>query len=221
MSDILERIRAKKAAWDEAFLNASEEERKRMLEERKREEAENERLRQQRIYDNRKAEFFEKCDKEIACQESLKKAVKTAVEVAKTFDGKVLNNRLTKAIQEKLGKNISAVLEISYDYNLENNRGKLTIREGNFYGCNNEEFFYINLSPFSDGNRVMWKETEKSLKFSYDNRLAEAKNAKKTYDKVYKKLMDVEKAINEYSKCNFMARNFLKAKSVLRGAYYL
>lgn len=221
MSDILERIRAKKAAWDEAFLNASEEERKRMLEERKREEAENERLRQQRIYDDRKARFIEKCDREIACTKSLKKAVAIALDVTKSFDGKVLNNRLTNAVQDKLGKSISAVLTISYDYNTKNNVGKLTIREGNFYGCYNSEDFKICLSPFEDGNRVMWKETEEALDLQFDRRIKEMQEAKKSYDKVYKKAMAIEKAIKEYSNENYYIRNFFKTENVIRNTFYL
>jgi len=218
---ILEKIRAERAAWNEAYLAASEEERERMLEEKARKREEEEKLRQQRIYDDRKTRFFEKCDKEIACAKSLKKAIKIALDVTKSFDGKVLNNRLTKAIQDKLGKYISAVLNISYDYNTKNNVGKMTIREGNFYGCYDSEDFKIVLSPLEDGNRVMWKETEESLSIQLDRRIKEMQEAKKSYDKVYRKAKAIEKAIEEYSNVNFYVRDFFKTENVIGKTYYL
>lgn len=221
MNNILAQIRAEKAAWNEAYLAASEEERARMLEEKARKHEEEEKLRQQRIYDDRKARFIEKCDREIACTKSLKKAVAIALDVTKSFDGKVLNNRLTNAVQDKLGKSISAVLTISYDYNTKNNVGKLTIREGNFYGCYNSEDFKICLSPFEDGNRVMWKETEEALDLQFDRRIKEMQEAKKSYDKVYKKAMAIEKAIKEYSNENYYIRNFFKTENVIRNTFYL
>jgi len=221
MTTLVEKIRAERAAWNEAYLAASEEERERMLEEKARKREEEEKLRQQRIYDDRKTRFIEKCDREIACAKSLKKAIKIALDVTKSFDGKVLNNRLTKAIQDKLGKNISAILEISYDYNTKNNVGKLTVREGNFSGFYNSEDFKIMLSPLEDGNRVMWKETEKSLNLQLDRRIKEMQEAKKSYDKVYKKAKAIEKAIEEYSRENYYTRDFLKTESVIGKTYYL
>lgn len=218
---VLEKIRAERAAWNEAYQAASEEERERMLEEKARKREEEEKLRQQRIYDDRKTRFLEKCDKEIACAKSLKKAIKIALDVTKSFDGKVLNNRLTKAIQDKLDKNIAAILEISYDYNTKNNVGKLIIREGNFHGCYNSEDFKIVLSPFEDGNRVMWKETEESLNLQIDRRIKEMQDAKKSYDKVYKKAKAIEKAIEEYSNANYYIRDFFKTESVIGKTFYL
>lgn len=45
--------------------------------------------------------------------------------------------------------------------------------------------------------------------------------AKKSYDKVYKKAMAIEKAIKEYSNENYYIRDFFKTENVIRNTFYL
>ncbi len=231
MNEIYSKFVAERKNWLEKFNSATPEEQKRMLEEKKAKHEEEEKRRQKEIYDDRKNRFFKKCDEQIATYELLEKALPIALEISAKFDGKVLNNRLTKAVDDeiraKVNQYVRAELIISYDYNLKNNVGKLSIIDYNHHDYEREISFKIILSPLSDNNRVMWKETleymEKPEGKTIDiaERISERKNAKKNYDRIYKKAKKVDEIIAEYAKEDFYVRDFFKSEHVIGGTYYL
>lgn len=231
MESVYEKIRREKEEWMAKFNAATPEEQKEMLEKKNREREESEKRRKQMIYDDRKNRFFENCDSYIECYNLLKKAFPIVLEVTATFDGKVLNNRLTNAINEKLHAKVhqyvTATLTISYDYDLKNNVGKLVVKDYNHHDCDNEFSFRIILSPLSDSNRVKWDETLDDMKKpgrnpdDFERNIEKMKKAKKDYDKVFKKALKIYSIIEDYAKEDFHLRDFFKTEGIIGNTYYL
>lgn len=226
MENVFQKIREERAAWYEAYKSATPEEQKRMLEEKKAKYEEEEKRRKQMIEDDRKARFFKKTDEQIACYELLKKAMPIALEVAASFDGKILNNRLTNAVNERLHKEVdryvTAKLVISYNWNLSTNVGELKVTDYNHHDCWNEDSFKIILSnTLGDSGRVMWQKSleymeqpgEKSTDFS--ERIATRKKAKKDYDKVLKQARKVDEIIREYCQVDYELRDFFRTEYII------
>ena len=222
---IVERHRAWKAAYDAA----SPEEKERMVAEKKAQREREEKERQQRIYDDRKKRFVEKANHQIEILQALIQGRKIAFEVISQFDGKVLNNRLTKAVSEKMKSkddSLWADLTISYDRSVCNNMGKLEISRSHYYeaGLYDKSSIEIILSPLSDGNRVMAALTlsdENNSDKSLTDRISSWKKAIKDYDKTYKTAMKLSESIEKYGKeTNVYLSEFFRAEYLIK-TYYL
>lgn len=225
----LESRRAERMAWREKYLAATPAEQERMLAEKQAQHLKEEEERKRRIYDERRARFMKKSENQIFLYKELLKARSIALEEIKNFDGKVLNNRLTKIIDAKLkkcSKDLFASLEIRYDHSSKNNMGELKLSVYNHfsYGLDNDITLKIHLTDIRDGNRVDWSCTEhedsNAEKFILD-RISTWKNAAKSYDKAYKTLKKVESMIESYAKENFFLRDFFKTEHILSNGYYL
>ena len=225
--NVFEKMKRERMEWREKFLAASPEEQQKMLEEKEAKREQAEKARKKAIYDDRKKRFFEKADQQIKILEVLIKAQKISFEVIKSFDGKILNNRLTKVLIEKLqalNSSLNADLVISYNRQTERNEGKIEIRMSH-YGCGglrNTNSIYIPLTkivPFtSDGDRVVFSDAEQDMRndahFLTDI-LDSWKSAKKEYDKVHKEADKLSAAIEKYCHMNYCLRDFFKADHVI------
>ena len=228
MENFWQKLAAERKAWLDAYKSATPEEQARMLAEKKANREREEQELQKRIYEDRKSRFMEKADHQIEIYKTLVRAREIAFDVIKSFDGKVLNNRLTKVVEEKLkayNNSLYATLKISYEYSVKNNVGKLEIQVSHYYGSMEDKLLLnIALSPFEDGNRVIWSETE-SLKENneYLSQFIEGwKKAKKEYDKTYKQAMKVYNIIEDYGKnYNCHLRNFFTGEHLISNGYYL
>lgn len=228
MENVFQKIREERQAWLDAYKNATPEEQARMLEEKKANREREEQKRQQMIYDDRKKRFMAKADKQIEILNILIRAREIALDSIKTFDGKVLNNRLTKAVEKELkafNSSLYVSLVISYDHATKNNEGKLTIEVSHYEsGLEDSVSLKISLSPLNDGNRVVWSETE-DLDYNKEylsGWIESWKRAKKEYDKTYKEAMKVYAAIEHYGKnANSHLRNFFTGEHLISNGYYL
>ena len=217
---------AESKAYLAALETATPEEVSRLVEEHKTKVKEWEKMWEQEAYNERKERFLKISKANIAVFEELIQATKEALEVIKTFDGKVLNNRLTNAVKEKFNRNTtSASLTIEYNYKTNQNEGKLKINVTNWNGASHTTSIRIILSNPPYEERIAADKTEELF---YENSLQQIekyinqyKDAAKNYDKRMKKAMNVVNAINEYAKVEGFLRDFWKAESVIRGTYYL
>ena len=228
MENVFQKIREERQAWLDAYKNATHEEQARMLEEKKANREREEQERQKMIYDDRKKRFMQKADKQIEILEKLIRARKIALNVIKTFDGKVLNNRLTNAVEKDLkafDSSLYVSLVISYNYSVTNNEGKLKIEVSHYdSGFEDSVSLNISLSPFNDGNRVVWSETE-NLDYNKEylsGWIENWKKAKKEYDKTYKQAMKVYAVIEDYgNNANGHLRSFFTGEHLISNGYYL
>ena len=217
---------AESKAYLAALETATPEEVSRLVEEHKTKVKEWEKMWEEEAYNERKERFLKISKANIAVFEELIQATKEALEVIKTFDGKVLNNRLTNAVKEKFNRNTtSASLTIEYNYKTNQNEGKLKINVTNWNGASHTTSIRIILSNPPYEERIAADKTEELF---YENSLQQIekyinqyKDAAKNYDKRMKKAMNVVNAINEYAKVEGFLRDFWKAESVIRGTYYL
>lgn len=218
--------RAESEAYLAALETATPEEVHRLVEEHKEKVKEWEKLWEQKAYNERKERFLKISKGNVAVFEELIRAAKDALKVIKTFDGKVLNNRLTNAVKEKFNKNTtSASLTIEYNHKTNQNEGKLKINVTNWSGASHATSIRIILSNPPYEERVVADKTEELF---YENSLQQIekyinqyKDAAKNYDKRMKKAMNVANAINEYAKVEGFLRDFWRAENVIRGTYYL
>lgn len=229
MENVYQELRAKRQEWLNAYNSASPEEKERMMAEKKANAKREAEEREKKIYDDRKSRFMQRADNQIKIYETLIRAKKVAMDVIKSFDGKVLNNRLTKAVEteiQKIDDGLRAYLTISYDWNEKNNVGKLEIR---LFGCNTHDLdstsvLYISLSPLNDGNRVVWAETESQKENVEHLRewIEKWKSNKKAYDKMYKQAMKLYEMIEQYGKSgNSYLINYFKEEHLISNLYYL
>lgn len=222
---------AESKAYLAALETATPEEVSRLVEEHKEKVKEWEKLWEQNAYNERKERFLKISKANVAVFEELIQATKEALEVIKSFDGKVLNNRLTNAVKEKFNRTTtsasttSASLTIEYNYKTNRNEGKLKINVTNWNGASHATSIRIVLSNPPYEERVVADKTEELF---YENSLQQIekyinqyKDAAKNYDKRMKKAMNVANAINEYAKVEGFLRDFWKAENVIRGTYYL
>lgn len=224
----LERI-AEYNAWKKKFDAATDEEKERMLKERKEQLIAQAQEREKKIVAERKQRFTDKANNQINLYRQLLEARKIALGIIKNFDGKVLNNRLTKAVESKLkefNKSLYASLDISYDRELGNNVGKLKIRIGHYLGswAWDETSLYILLSPVSDSNRVIWEETEKDERNQdkvVTDCIADWSDAVSEYDNAIKAAEEVSKMLEEYGKVNIHLRQFISGEHIIRGTWYV
>lgn len=216
-------------AWKEKYDAATDEEKERMLEERKKQQIAQAQEREKKIVAERKQRFTDKANNQINLYRQLLEGRKIALGIIKTFDGKVLNNRLTKAVEQKLkefDKNLYASLDISYDRDLGNNVGKLKIRISHYLGSWvwDETSLYILLSPVSDSNRVIWEETEKDEQNQdkvVTDCIADWSNAINEYDDAIKAAEKVSKMLEEYGKVNIHLRQFISGEHLIRNGWYI
>ncbi len=220
---------AKRRAWLDAYNAASPEEKERMMAEKKANAKKEAEEREKEIYNDRKARFMQRADNQIKIYELLIRANRTAMDVIKSFDGKVLNNRLTKAVETEIKKihpRLFAELTISYKHDVSNNEGRLKISlyDYDYNSLDNDSSLYITLSPFDDGNRVVWAETE-SRKENEEHRqdwIADWKHCKKSYDNSYKQAMKIYEMIEKYNKSvNFNMRCYFKEIHIISNAFYV
>lgn len=213
----LEKRREERRAWYAAYLAASDDEKTRMMEERKKELAIEEENRQKRIYDDRKARFVKKCDEQIAALESLMKFEKVTLEIIKNFDGKVLNARLTNAVDaevKKIEKYSYATLK--YDYSYDNGTrttfGKLTISLSYFHGWYKD--FSVKIF-YNEEGRINAEKTLEGYESCLARLISDWKKVRKDYDKIHKKAMKVKKEIEAYRKESVYLRDFLRSEGII------
>ena len=104
-------MREKRQQWQEKFDSATAEEQERMLAEKKADEERIERERKERIERDDKNKFVDSALAQIRVYKALKETFPKVMETIKSFDGKILNRRLTNVIAEKLGKDFTVTLE--------------------------------------------------------------------------------------------------------------
>lgn len=225
MENVYQKIREERQAWLDAYKNATPEEQARMLEEKRANREREEQRRQQMIYDDRKARFMEKADNQIKILKKLVRAREIAFDVIKSFDGKVLNNRITKAVEEKLkafDDSLWASLSYSYSYSEKRNVGNLTLRVSHYHGSMEDSLtLYV---PLSNMSRIVWSDTEglKDNKEYLSGWIESWKKAKKEYGKTYKQAMKVYDMIEDYGKNhNCHLRNFFTEERLISNGYYL
>lgn len=232
MSTIIEQIREKRAAWLAEYNAATPERQAEMLAEKEREQKRAEEERKRRIYEENRDKFFSKANRQIAAYQILEVARSVAQEVVKSFDGKVLNNRCTKAVEERLKKirpHLCAELTIKYDYDLKDNIGLMKITDyGADYELDKDVSFYIYLTPVTDSNRVDWSKTAEHLldpgKFQdLGSYISVWRKSMKEYDKHLKRAEKLMAAIKEYGEaCPWQLREHFKDNRVVSNyAFYL
>lgn len=225
--NVFQKMMREREEWRTRFLAASPEEQERMLAEKKANREREEMERKQRIYDERKKRFMERADHQIKLLELLEEAKVIALEVIEKFDDKVLNNRLTNELNERLKEydsSLSAKLSVHYDSDYQNNIGELTLRVSN-YGeadllkdCN----LIILLTPTIDKNRVKFLKTKENAENNKDyleKRLELWKSSKKDYDKIYNAAKKLEEQIRKYSELSIYVREFFKKESIIPSWY--
>lgn len=236
MDNITNEILKAHREWVERFANATEEEQAIMLKEKQEKALAAAKERDLSIYNERKQRFVAKMNNYIEVAKRVIKARSVALDVLKSFDGKVLNNRYTKAVQDELEKAIGvgiygnnlAYCTLSFEYEREYsaNVGFLNL-ESKLNGEHISWKLTIILKPSIGGyvhERVDYKATSELSKNS-DTQLhvylKEAKDAIKKYDSILAKAKKLEKAIKDYGKTNYHVRDFIKSNSLLGGLYYL
>ena len=215
-------------AWREKYLKATPEEQERMLAERKLRDAKEKEEREKRIYAERKKRFIDTANAQISVLKTLQRARKVTLEVIKQFDGKVLNNRLTKVVAQEFAKidpHLYASLTISYDSVLKNNAGVLEIEVWHQFANVRDKYdIKIVLSSLVDGNRVMFAETEseKSNDEEYlTNRIQGYQDAIKGYDKSYKTAVRLNEMIEKYGKeINHHLREYFRGFNLISKTFY-
>lgn len=215
--------------WKKKFDNATEEEQAQMLAERaearEREKAE----REQKMYAERKERFMKRAENEILATEYIIKARQIALDMLKDFDGKVLNNRYTKAVDAKLKevyRGLWCTLVVEYDHTTKANVGRLKIEVRLYEKSNGTDncTIYIKLLPDLYAYRVDYAKTIEDSRNTNEGELKQIedyKNAIKQYDKVYKHAEKVRKTIEDYAKNNYYLRDYFRAERVISNVYYL
>lgn len=219
---IQERLNAFKT-WKEKYNAASDEEKERMLKEREEGRIAAERELKKKIATERKQRFMDRADKQIDLYRQLLEARKIALDVIKSFDGKVLNNRLTKVVEQKLKEfndALYASLDISYDRELGNNVGKLKIRIRHYLGpwAWDETSLYILLSPVSESNRVIWAETENDERDQDEiilERIKDWEDARNEYDNAIAAADEISKVLEKYGDVNYNLRQFISEEHII------
>lgn len=217
---LLEKVQAFKA-WKEKFDAASPEEQERMRQERAEQRKKAEAERDKRIYDDRKQRFVSKTSEQIDALKKLIPAHQIALDIIKSFDGKILNNRLTNTIKERLkqqDKNFGADLEWKYNYDTKTNYGRLEI---SYYGIYPSVSVGLEITLNGD-DRIVWASTQEN-KYNTDDGLrsliAEREQAIKQYDKIYREAEKLSQTIEQYGKLNYLVRDWLKTEHVIRSTW--
>lgn len=224
-----ERI-AEYKAWKEKYDVASAEEKELMEKERKEQLIAQAQEREKKIVAERKQKFMDKALNQINLYCQLLEARKIALGVIKIFDGKVLNNRLTKAVESKLkefNNSLYASLDISFDRDLGNNVGKLKIRICHYLGswAWDETSLYISLSPVSDSNRVIWEETEKDERNQENvitDCIMEWNEACNEYEDGIKAAQEITQMLQKYGNgVNIHLRQYISEVGLIGNKWYI
>lgn len=222
MNEFLEKIRAERQAWKAAYDAADEETRKTMLEERVKSIKENERKRQERISEDRKARFMKRSDEQIDIYNELETATQIALEHIKKFDGKVLNNRLTNSVEKEL-KNASrylcAKLDVHLNYATRKNVYTLELKRcySAEYDCQVE----IKLSTDRE-NRLLADETMNGFADLIPKKIENILKAKDDYDAALNLAHEIYSKIEIWGKdFHYSLRDFLNRENTISNKYYL
>ena len=227
MNDLEER-KAKRMAWREEYLKATPEEKERMMTERKLRDAEEKKQLDKEIYAERKKKFIDRSKAQISALQTLIQARKIAFDVIKQFDGKVLNNRLTKVVEQELRKvdsHLYVTLTISYNSLLKNNASVLEIEVyEQVESVRDRDSITIVLSPLTEGNRVMFDQTESKNskdKEYLTNRIRGYQDAIKSYDQSYKAAVKLNEMIEKYGQdINHHLREHFRGFNLISKTFY-
>ena len=213
MSTEFLKIKAENEEFANKFIAASPEEREILLKERAEEMEKRKIEREKERYEERKNRFIKKCNEQIQCYKSLREARRIALETLKLFDGKVLNRKLTNAINAKLGEHVCSSIETDY-------WGKqfLKVDDYNFVSCANTFKFAISTTP---GGRIDYKTTESEIEkpgnwCDFDSRICELEKCRENYDKSFNAAIELDKAIKKYTSENhYMIVDFFRHEGLI------
>lgn len=222
MNNYLDKIRAERIAWAEAYKNASEDEKKVMLEERAKTRKEREEKERKMREDFQKQKFIEISDEQIGIYYELETGIEIVKEFVKKFDGKVLNNRLTKAVEKEL-PNASRFLAISLEYVQNYSAGKndayLTLIR--CYSGNKDCRTKIKILFDNDG-RILADKTLAEFEDVIPTKIANYEKAKEDYDIALEEARILDKKIEEFvKKYHHSLREYLNNNYVLQNKHYL
>ena len=216
-------------AWRKRFQNASEEERAKMLAERKAQREREEKAREKKIYDELKKLFMERCDIQVAIYLALDAGLKVTLETLESFDGKVANAKIANKINERIKGylkdtklNVFSTLTFETDYPTKKYMGVIKLRTQHYFGRIFDDELEVKFSLSSD-QRVSWSETkryreENGLDGILDKRIEERKAAKKCYVRDYKRAIKMKEIIEQYKKeTNLYVRDFIQEHGIISG----
>ncbi len=221
-------ILAQHREWKAKFDAATPEEQKIMIAERDAKREQEKRDRQERIENDRKGRFSEKAETEIETLKMLIKGRKAAMGIIKSFDGKVLNRRLSNILNDELKKIdrfMYCTLNIEYDYEQKANVGRLEIstsRCGQRYQA--RESFRLKIFLTSPAERVIFETTDSyadNAEKILSDQITMWKKAVRDYDKTRKMAAKVYSVIEDYAKSNYHLRDFFKTEYIVSNTYYL
>lgn len=212
-----EERRAAREAWTAAYLAASEEERKNMLKEKAEKHRKEEAERNERIAAERRARFMERSDKQLAIYETLEKAQEIVLKYVEKFDGKVLNARLSNAIDKEFTETIDTSLRASLKID-STWSGKRDVRlKVNFYGNYGfEDQVSISIFETYEG-RINAKETVDNFKSYLPERIDSLTQAKKDYDAALETALKIENEIEKYRHAfHYSLRDYFRKECLTR-----
>lgn len=208
------KIKAENEEFRNKLLTASPEEREILIKEHAEKLEKRKIEREKERYEERKNRFIKKCNEQIQCYKSLRDARRIALETLKLFDGKVLNARLTNAINAKLGDHVCSSIEKDYF-----GRQFLKVSDYNFVSCTNTTKFVISTTP---GGRIDYKTTESELEKpenwydDFDSRIDGLEKCRDGYDKSFNAAIELDKAIKKYTSENhYMIVEFFRNENLI------
>ena len=179
-------MREKRQQWQEKFDSATAEEQERMLAEKKADEERIERERKERIERDDKNKFVDSALAQIRVYKALKETFPKVMETIKSFDGKILNRRLTNVIAEKLGKDFTVTLE-DFSWASYIRINYLAERAWDY-----QAEFKLHVDT---DYRINARETELP---QLDEQIISWQKAVKSYDKYLKVAKKIKKAMEDY-----------------------
>lgn len=214
MSTEFLKIKAENEEFRNKLLTASPEEREILIKEHAEKLEKRKIEREKERYEERKNRFIKKCNEQIQCYKSLRDARRIALETLKLFDGKVLNARLTNAIDAKLGDHVCSSIEKDYF-----GRQFLKVSDYNFVSCTNTTKFAISTTP---GGRIDYKTTESEIEkpenwyIDFDSRIDGLEKCRDGYDKSFNAAIELDKAIKKYTSENhYMIVEFFRNENLI------
>lgn len=210
------KIKAENEEFRNKLLTASPEEREILIKEHAEKLEKRKIEREKERYEERKNRFIKKCNEQIQCYKSLRDARRIALETLKLFDGKVLNARLTNAINAKLGERVCSSIE-------KGNFGRqfLKVSDYNFVSCTNTTKFAISTTP---GGRIDYKTTESEIEkpgnwCDFDSWIDGLEKCRDGYDKSFNAAIELDKAIKKYtSESHYMIVDFFRHEGLIYSA---
>lgn len=162
----------------------------------------------------RKETFMKMADEQIAMYKALANHVDVALEVIKKFDGKVLNNRLTKAVEAEIKKTDDKAHAKLF---MSSKGGLLDIMRPSSSRILNCTSIGIKITA---DNRIDWAETLDDYHDTLSDKAEAMEEAKYNYDAALQLAQDVCDAIDNYSQnAPSILREYFRDNSVISNKY--